>query len=122
MPSAILLIAYHIFRLFFFLFTIRLPHRSTLFPYSSLFFFNDTATTEMYTLSSHLGISYAVFCLKKKDHRCALPSRRQLLRLHLVDQRQLCAGLVRGRMSDLRYTMWQPAYHRSCFSASCRRR
>src|SRR5258706_5616833 len=31
-----------------------------------LFFFNDTATTEIYTLSSHLGISYAVFCLKKK--------------------------------------------------------
>src|SRR5437899_10108989 len=75
-------------------------------PLSSLFFFNDTATTEIYTLSlhdalpishtsiqftingvqkrvevedrwtldrkstrlnsSHLGISYAVFCLKKK--------------------------------------------------------
>src|SRR5205814_8354345 len=82
-------------------------------PFSSIFFFNDTATTELYTLSlhdalpifsarrigplvavtlspgvrlaltelalgrdrkstrlnsSHLGISYAVFCLKKKKH------------------------------------------------------
>src|SRR5256885_8907039 len=82
------------------------PPKSTLFPY--IFFFNDTATTEIYTLSlhdalpisqfgnfnnhgyllerrldvgaggrpggrkstrlnsSHLVISYAVFCLKKK--------------------------------------------------------
>src|SRR3989454_10007622 len=39
--------------LFFFL-MIRRPPRSTLFPYTSLFFFfNDTATTEIYTLSLH---------------------------------------------------------------------
>src|ERR1035438_10741367 len=82
----------------------RRPPRPTRFPYTTLFlFFNDTATTEIYTLSlhdalpifylraannrergrprpfmnwpdrkstrlnsSHLGISYAVFCLKKK--------------------------------------------------------
>src|SRR5438067_12562488 len=84
------------------------PHDSTHSPpsYSSFFFFNDTATTEIYTLSlhdalpicltfsaamsrqptarartkeekpadrkstrlnsSHVSISYAVFCLKKK--------------------------------------------------------
>src|SRR5256885_2152989 len=42
------------FVLFFFL-MIRRPPRSTLFPYPSLFlfFFNDTATTEIYTLSLH---------------------------------------------------------------------
>src|SRR5262245_64157236 len=82
-----------------------------LFCFSSFFFFNDTATTEIYTLSlhdalpiflkhadaclnkalpllrenaeyaaakdrkstrlnsSHLGISYAVFCLKKKKKK-----------------------------------------------------
>src|SRR5258708_38466111 len=28
---------------------IRRPPRSTLFPYTTLFFFNDTATTEIYT-------------------------------------------------------------------------
>src|SRR5215510_15227411 len=74
-------------------------------PYGSFFFFNDTATTEIYTLSlhdalpisstrsfgrrparrpppswprrdrkstrlnsSHVAISYAVFCLKQKKH------------------------------------------------------
>src|SRR5256885_9768075 len=83
-------------------------------PISSFFFFNDTATTEIYTLSlhdalpifrvlkcdahthealrmsrpllrsrrdrkstrlnsSHLVISYAVFCLKKKNRSAALP-------------------------------------------------
>src|SRR3954466_14484248 len=38
--------------LFFFL-MIRRPPRSTLFPYTTLFRSNDTATTEIYTLSLH---------------------------------------------------------------------
>src|SRR4051795_13532776 len=39
----------------------RRPPRATLFPYPTLFFFNDTATTEIYTLSLHdaLPISHA---------------------------------------------------------------
>src|ERR1035438_10725079 len=69
--------------LFFFL-MIRRPPRSTLFPYTTLFrsdahgqviehraldaWFNlaglDRKSTRLN--SSHLGISYAVFCLKKK--------------------------------------------------------
>src|SRR5258707_12413377 len=32
---------------------IRRPPRSPLFPFTTLFFFNDTATTEIYTLSLH---------------------------------------------------------------------
>src|SRR5258705_5199009 len=106
---------------------------STLLPYTVffLFFFNDTATTEIYTLSlhdalpicaehvehlalalgldqvehvlvdqggeddglvafrldrkstrlnsSHLGISYAVFCLKTEDHTSELQSLRHLV-------------------------------------------
>src|SRR3954449_788613 len=32
---------------------IRRPPRSTFFPYTTFFFFNDTATTEIYTLSLH---------------------------------------------------------------------
>ena len=32
---------------------IRRPPRSTLFPYTTFFFFNDTATTEIYPLSLH---------------------------------------------------------------------
>src|SRR6202040_4418045 len=79
---------------------------SSLFPFTFFFFFNDTATTEIYTLSlhdalpiwphpgdeaparlptlagascldrkstrlnsSHPSISYAVFCLKKKNKK-----------------------------------------------------
>src|SRR5258705_11533735 len=77
--------------LFFFFLMIRRPPRSTLFPYTTLFrsplpllkeivlppaerervaaaanigFGKDRKSTRLN--SSHLGISYAVFCLKKK--------------------------------------------------------
>src|SRR3989337_223497 len=81
------------------------PPRSTLFPYTTFFFFNDTATTEIYTLSlhdalprseerrvgksvdldrkstrlnsSHGSISYAVFCLKKKTKQTPAPRSRR---------------------------------------------
>src|ERR1039458_10539118 len=73
-------------RCFFFL-MIRRPPRSTLFPYTTLFrslhgsvqafrlvphdawppVVADRKSTRLN--SSHLGISYAVFCLKKKTHR-----------------------------------------------------
>src|ERR1035441_5512020 len=74
-------------RIFFFL-IIRRPPRSTLFPYTTLFRSDrvlaglpcgqrlpfalpgtvgvDRKSTRLN--SSHLGISYAVFCLKKEDH------------------------------------------------------
>src|SRR3954449_10329516 len=42
----------HLLCLLFFL-MIRRPPRSTLFPYTTLFRSNDTATTEIYTLSLH---------------------------------------------------------------------
>src|SRR5471030_3482923 len=69
--------------LFFFFLMIRRPPRSTLFPYTTLFRspglhrgrahlrggqrrrrVQDRKSTRLN--SSHLGISYAVFCLKKK--------------------------------------------------------
>src|SRR5437899_10741167 len=73
---------------FFFFLMIRRPPRSTLFPYTTLFRSLDTmnywierSNAELReTLkqvedrkstrlnSSHLGISYAVFCLKKKKN------------------------------------------------------
>src|SRR5262245_65348281 len=81
MPSVLLFI------LFFFL-MIRRPPRSTLFPYTTLFRSVSAASPRWVRLtrsiavmlfacrrqdrkstrlnSSHLGISYAVFCLKKK--------------------------------------------------------
>src|SRR5258705_4506126 len=82
--------------LYFFFLMIRRPPRSTLFPYTTLFrspsstvpdaprWFNRVLAARQYTISagtseiqrdrkstrlnsSHLGISYAVFCLKKKN-------------------------------------------------------
>src|SRR5437899_12074997 len=82
---------------FFFFLMIRRPPRSTLFPYTTLFRSRVPApvrgrsTTSRSTRScragsidrkstrlnsSHLGISYAVFCLKKKKKK----------RMHYSDQ------------------------------------
>src|SRR5574338_752334 len=78
------------FFLFFFL-MIRRPPRSTLFPYTTLFRSASAASRaspsnaprrrspsrpcrrseEQRLNSSHHGISYAVFCLKKKKRRSA---------------------------------------------------
>src|ERR1022692_1727599 len=79
---------------FFFFLMIRRPPRSTLFPYTTLFRSGhpsgfrvregmggedphpDRKSTRLN--SSHLVISYAVFCLKKKNRRHALhPLRRR---------------------------------------------
>src|SRR5471030_3481012 len=77
-------LCFFLFMLFFFFFLmIRRPPRSTLFPYTTLFRSSgslphgcpracrriaralaDRKSTRLN--SSHLGISYAVFCLKKK--------------------------------------------------------
>src|ERR1035441_10255329 len=78
---------------FFFFLMIRRPPRSTLFPYTTLFRSNpdlrvlldqdhlyaqpvmrrqDRKSTRLN--SSHLGISYAVFCLKKKTNERCLSS------------------------------------------------
>src|SRR5256885_12292022 len=82
--------------LFFFFLMIRRPPRSTLFPYTTLFRSQPgawAAKTVMLIVgigisvagyvtvhadrkstrlnSSHLVISYAVFCLKKKKQKCA---------------------------------------------------
>src|SRR5215472_18057784 len=79
---------------FFFFLMIRRPPRSTLFPYTTLFRswrshspsgpnlmsptmvlnFVDRKSTRLN--SSHLGISYAVFCLKKKKIVCYSNLRR----------------------------------------------
>src|SRR5437899_12871287 len=80
----VLLVSFFFFSFFLFFFLmIRRPPRSTLFPYTTLFrscarrgpfrppgprcarrSSRDRKSTRLN--SSHLGISYAVFCLKKK--------------------------------------------------------
>src|SRR5260370_31743628 len=52
---------------YFFFLMIRRPPKSTLFPYTPLFlfFFNDTATTEIYTLSLHDALPICRFSLQK---------------------------------------------------------
>src|SRR5471030_3405955 len=74
---------------FFFFLMIRRPPRSTLFPYTTLFRSRrrrrDWAVARRFSSpacrrdrkstrlnSSHLGISYAVFCLKKKKQNDSL--------------------------------------------------
>src|SRR5258705_9744544 len=78
---------------FFFFLMIRRPPRSTLFPYTTLFRSHEHGQRGCHALepahalraqharqdrkstrlnSSHLGISYAVFCLKKKKKNIIL--------------------------------------------------
>src|SRR5471030_3479700 len=86
------LITSFFFHSFFFFLMIRRPPRSTLFPYTTLFRSRRPRTTgAVYSCSpaslrrgrrdrkstrlnsSHLGISYAVFCLKKKTTSKPIP-------------------------------------------------
>src|SRR5256885_12773216 len=87
------------YHFFFFFLMIRRPPRSTLFPYTTLFRSRARRTARAVCApwirptcwrarssggdrkstrlnSSHLVISYAVFCLKKKKERSVLPQRR----------------------------------------------
>src|ERR1051326_9444483 len=83
-------------RLLFFFLMIRRPPRSTLFPYTTLFRSEDPIVgsgerdpeheryreprSEEHTseLQSHSFISYAVFCLKKKNRRSTISRRPSL--------------------------------------------
>src|SRR5688572_32458596 len=98
--------------LFFFFLMIRPPPRSTLFPYTTLFrsitasgfslivteryklppksssnqpcffiFFQDRKSTRLN--SSHSQISYAVFCLKKKNNKIPSKLHHRLLFLYI---------------------------------------
>src|ERR1035441_11007889 len=97
---------------------IRRPPRSTLFPYTTLFRSRGWRVAGCWLLvagggpkktntdrkstrlnSSHLGISYAVFCLKKKtivmrseEHTSELPSLRHLACRLLLDRKSASAN------------------------------
>src|SRR5256885_11174149 len=92
---------------FFFFLMIRRPPRSTLFPYTTLFRSGRNHVFERFALllpydlalgvaerqqdrkstrlnSSHLVISYAVFCLKKKKKNIETPSNARYNMCHLT--------------------------------------
>src|SRR6195952_5985043 len=89
---------------FFFFLMIRRPPRSTLFPYTTLFRstgtmidngprsrggirfvrLRDRKSTRLN--SSHLGISYAVFCLKKKKKKSEEMSESRILQRSAVER------------------------------------
>src|SRR5256885_13141537 len=100
--------------LFFFFLMIRRPPRSTLFPYTTLFrshlqarasrperlascgrpfleslveVLDDEDRKSTRLNSSHLVISYAVFCLKKKKHNHA-DSSQHTIRAHIISSRK----------------------------------
>src|SRR5689334_24129740 len=62
-----------------------------------LFFFNDTATTEIYTLSLHDALP--IYVKVEAQRRGRQPSARVVDGAERVDQRQ---GLGRGQVEDLR--------------------
>src|SRR5882724_10332687 len=109
---------------------IRPPPRSTLFPYTTLFRshprqqerplparrgprrqaapLRDRKSTRLN--SSHLGISYAVFCLKKKNirHRRAVLKKIHLAQNNVLQFRGCILMLVLNQFTQLRRPERQP--------------
>src|SRR3954464_10283279 len=77
----------NLLRLFFFL-MIRRPPRSTLFPYTTLFRSNDTATTEIYTLSLHDALDGRRI-IRSEEHTSELQSHDNLVCRLLLEKTTL---------------------------------
>src|SRR3954466_12171989 len=100
-------------RLVFFVFLmIRRPPRSTLFPYTTLFRSNDTATTEIYTLSLHDALDGRRI-IRSEEHTSELQSHDNLVcRLLLEKNKRVLLGSVPGSPG-------QPACENLATSADC---
>src|SRR6202042_3976795 len=83
---------------FFFFLMIRRPPRSTLFPYTTLF----RSIGKPRLNSSHVEISYAVFCLRTEEHTSELQSRRDLVCRLLLEKKKIHATqhTARGGSGD----------------------
>src|SRR4051795_10005161 len=88
-------------------------------PYFLFFFFNDTATTEIYTLSlhdalpiysSHTLISYAVFCLRDES---VTGVDRKSTRLHSSHTLISYAVFSLKTKSELLVTAWREIEYRA---------
>src|SRR5258705_6077383 len=60
-------------------------------PYHSFFFFNDTATTEIYTLSLHDALPICRRHLRRTDQPCRSPARRRDCSRPLAERRKSTA-------------------------------
>src|SRR3954462_10568228 len=65
---------------------IRRPPRSTLFPYTTLFRSNDTATTEIYTLSLHDALGGRRM-IRSEEHTSELQSHDNLVCRLLIEKK-----------------------------------
>src|SRR3954465_8567252 len=65
---------------------IRRPPRSTLFPYTTLFRSNDTATTEIYTLSLHDALGGRRI-IRSEEHTAELQSHDNLVCRLLLEKK-----------------------------------
>src|SRR3954463_16830607 len=75
---------------------IRRPPRSTLFPYTTLFRSNDTATTELYTLSLHDALDGRRI-IRSEEHTSELQSHDNLVcRLPLEKKQHHAAARTAG--------------------------
>src|SRR3954467_10843312 len=71
----------------FFFLMIRRPPRSPLFPYTTLFRSNDTATTEIYTLSLHDALGGRRI-IRSEEHTSELQSHDNLVCRLLLDKKK----------------------------------
>src|SRR3954465_9709002 len=72
---------------------IRRPPRSTLFPYTTLFRSNDTATTEIYTLSLHDALGGRRI-IRSEEHTSELQSHDNLVCRLLLEKKNLHPPLL----------------------------
>src|SRR3954462_10422246 len=82
---------------------IRRPPRSTLFPYTTLFRSNDTATTEIYTLSLHDALGGRRM-IRSEEHTSELQSHDNLVCRLLVEKKNRAnrTPVLQGLSEDAR--------------------
>src|SRR3954463_15852014 len=84
---------------------IRRPPRSTLFPYTTLFRSNDTATTEIYTLSLHESSDLGGRrIIRSEGRRVGKEGRSRWAPYHLKKKRKEAGRQGRHQEKDL----WRP--------------
>src|SRR3954471_25099145 len=76
------------FCIFFFFLMIRRPPRSTLFPYTTLFRSNDTATTTLFAFTERATSAYMTTDIRSEEHTSELQSRRDIVCRLLLEKKK----------------------------------